>query len=155
MAEVNAWVGCSRTSHLHFDGLDNLLCVLHGAKTVLLYSPWQYAALYPMLEREARWKSAARSRAYAARSGSEYGSLVAEPCWCAEVRAGDALYIPAGWWHEVLTPRCTLALNVWFKPHPRAALRPTMLHLHSDAYASRAVSGVARGKREREESIQP
>ena len=44
-----------------------------------------------------------------------------------------------------------------FKPHPRASLRPTMLHLHSDAYASRAHAsrervavGVA-GKRGRDE----
>ena len=68
---------------------------------------------------------------------------MAEPCWQAEVCAGDALYIPAGWWHEVLTPRCTLALNFWFKPHSRASLRPTMLHLHSDAYASRALASTA------------
>ena len=54
VAEVNAWVGCSRTSHLHFDGKDNLLIVLHGAKEVLLYNPWQYAALYPQLEPEVR-----------------------------------------------------------------------------------------------------
>ena len=36
VSEVNAWVGCSRTSHLHFDGLDNLLVVAAGAKTVTL-----------------------------------------------------------------------------------------------------------------------
>ena len=71
-----------------------------------------------------RWKSAARSRAYAARRGSPHASLVAEPCWQAEVRAGDALYIPAGWWHEVLTPRCTLALNFWFKPRPNPKPNP-------------------------------
>ena len=85
VSEVNAWVGCSRTSHLHFDGLDNLLLVASGAKTVLLYSPWQYTELYPQLENDARWKSAARSRAYAARDGSPHASLVAEPCWRAEV----------------------------------------------------------------------
>ena len=30
-----------------------------------------------------------------------------------------------------------------FKPHPRASLRPTMLHLHSDAYARRAYASRA------------
>ena len=83
--QVNAWVGCSRTSHLHFDGLDNLLLVASGAKTVLLYSPWQYTELYPQLDKDERWKSAARSRAYAARRGSRHASLVTEPCWQAEV----------------------------------------------------------------------
>ena len=153
VAEVNAWVGCSRTSHLHFDGKDNLLIVLHGAKEVLLYSPWQYAALYPQLEPEVRWQSAARSRGYAARRGAAgaHAGLLDEPCWRAELRAGEMLFIPTGWWHEVLTPRVTLALNVWFKPPAGAALRPTMLHLHSDAYAARA--GVKR-KREPTDQVE-
>ena len=37
----------SRSSHIHHDGADNLLCVVAGAKTVLLWSPWHTAALYP------------------------------------------------------------------------------------------------------------
>lgn len=39
-----------------------------------------------------------------------------------KVRAGDALYIPAGWWHEVLTPGCSLALNFWSKPQANSKL---------------------------------
>ena len=52
-----------------------------------------------------------------------------------------------------------------FKPHPRASLRPTMLHLHSDAYASRAHASMAcasrgagvgvAGKRGRDEESLP
>ena len=49
VSEVNAWVGCSRTSHLHFDGLDNLLVVASGAKTALLYSPNPKPKLNPNL----------------------------------------------------------------------------------------------------------
>ena len=150
-------------------GQDNLLTVLAGAKEVLLYSPWQFLELHPQMEPNARWKSAARSRGYAAAGGAgAYAGLVDVPCWRAELKAGESLYIPTvhgatftplhlqahlhaqlhthhhaqGWWHEVLTPTVTLALNFWFKPHPRAALRPTILHLHSDAYARRA--GVKR-----------
>eukprot|EP00964_Phaeocystis_antarctica_P101033 scaffold66562_cov47-Phaeocystis_antarctica.AAC.3 len=43
-----------------------------------------------------------------------------------------------------LTLTLTLTLTATrFKPHPRASLRPTMLHLHSDAYARRACASRA------------
>ena len=54
LAQVNAWIGCCRTSHLHFDGLDNLLVVAHGRKEVVLFTPWQLADLYPQLAAEER-----------------------------------------------------------------------------------------------------
>ena len=41
-----------------------------------------------------------------------------------EVRAGDALYIPAGWWHEVLTLNLTLTLTL--TPTPTLALTLTL-----------------------------
>ena len=60
-----------------------------------------------------------------------HAGLLDEPCWRAELRAGEMLFIPTGWWHEVLTPRVTLALNVWFKPPARAVdetSRPASRH---------------------------
>jgi len=137
LAQCNAWIGCSLTSHLHFDGMDNFLAVLEGYKEVHLYPPTATARLYPQLEPSERWKSAARSRLYTA--DERYAGLQRVPFVRARVEAGQMLYIPSGWWHEVFTPRTTLAFNFWFKPHPRAALRPTMLHLRSDAYAARAL----------------
>ena len=53
------------------------------------------------------------------------------------------LYIPAGWWHEVHTPEFTIAFNFWFAPSPRSRFRPTILHLHSDLYAERALAAAA------------
>ena len=60
LRQANAWIGCCRTSHLHFDGCDNVLVVAHGSKDVILFSPWQISDLYPQAgKHEERWKSAA------------------------------------------------------------------------------------------------
>lgn len=42
-----------------------------------------------------------------------------------ELEAGDMLYLPAAWWHQVVSStdgegRC-LAVNLWFNPHSAAA----------------------------------
>ncbi len=137
LAQVNAWIGRSRTSHLHFDGVDNFLAVAHGRKEVLLFSPWQLADLYPQLEPEQRWKSGARSALYPRDDAASFPRLRAAPRLRAVIEAGDALWIPAGWWHEVLTPEVCCAFNFWFKPHDCARLRPTLLHLRSDLYAKK------------------
>jgi hypothetical protein len=134
LAQVNAWIGCCRTSHLHFDGLDNLLVVAHGRKEVVLFTPWQLADLYPQLAAEERWKSAARSTLYP-HVATDFPRLAQATRRRALLEAGDALWIPAGWWHEVLTPTLCVAFNFWYQAHARSRLRPTLLHLHSDLYA--------------------
>jgi len=154
LRQVNAWIGRCRTSHLHFDGLDNLLTVLEGSKTVHLYRPEELTSLYPQLQESERWKSAARSRLYLRRAGGgtaggaeeeeqeeeeAFPLLRSAPFVEAELRRGEMLYIPAGWWHEVFTPTATLAVNYWFVPHPVARFRPTILYLHSDEYAQRCL----------------
>jgi len=49
------------------------------------------------------------------------------------VGAGQALYIPAGWWHEVRTPHVTMAVNFWFdaSAESRHFLRATLRYLVS------------------------
>lgn len=55
-------------------------------------------------------------------------------CFRTEVNAGEAIFIPAGWWHEVFTLQETISVNVWFGPSSNASLRPTLLHLKSENY---------------------
>lgn len=148
LVQVNAWIGRSRTSHLHFDGVDNLLVVADGRKEVILFSPWQLGNLYPQLQPDLRWQSEARSTLYLRDGETSFPKLRAAPRLVAVLEAGDALWIPAGWWHEVLTPSTTIAFNFWFEAHERSRLRPTLLHLSSELYAreySQRVSETAFG----------
>ena len=49
--------------------------------------------------------------------------------------AGDVLFMPPGWWHEVFSgPRPSAAYNVWLHAHPRTALRPSLLYLRSERF---------------------
>lgn len=36
------------------------------------------------------------------------------PYLTAELRAGDSLYIPEGWWHQVHSDARTIAINYWW-----------------------------------------
>ncbi|KAL1525754.1 hypothetical protein AB1Y20_020598 [Prymnesium parvum] len=139
LRETNAWIGCSRTSHIHFDGLDNWLAIAYGEKEVHLYHPSQLPHLYPQLEPNERWKSAARSRLYLPPSGGDFPLLREAPFLKLTLSRGEMLYIPAGWWHEVFTPTCAIAFNFWFTPHPKSRFRATILHLHSDMFARRCI----------------
>ena len=67
---TSLWLGCSATSGLHFDALDNVLCNAGpGEKLVHLYSPWLTRALAPrgreQLPIESAFHSVHRPRAAA------------------------------------------------------------------------------------------
>ena len=66
--------------------------------------------------------------------GRLYPLFPPEGCCAAVVEAGDTLYIPKGFWHEVFTPCVTVAFNVWFQAHASSDLRQTIVHLHSAAF---------------------
>jgi len=59
------------------------------------------------------------------------------PCRKVRVEANHCLYIPAGWWHEVVTTSSlTVAFNIWFSPNKKSSFRSTMLSLRSGEFAS-------------------
>lgn len=131
---ANLWVGRNLTSRLHVDALDNLFCVSQGSKIVHLYSPWLLAEIDPhpaglRLPVESRWGS----RLY--HSPAQWpGGLQAHAV--AHVKAGECLFIPAGWFHEVFTVSSafSLAISFWCESPTQEAskkvrLRPSLLHL--------------------------
>ena len=67
---------------------------------------------------------------------TKFPLFLTAPCWYACLEAGDALYIPNGYLHEVLTPDLTTAVNLWFEAAPVSQFRPTILHLYNDGYAA-------------------
>ena len=104
------YMGCGARTHVHFDLLENVMCVVRGRKSVTLWHPADSMLLYP------------------GGGGSELFSRVADPleassnfpllCRAApfalhvELSAGDALYIPCCWWHDVRTPRGERSLSI-------------------------------------------
>jgi len=143
---ANCWVGRNLTSRLHVDALDNFFCVSQGSKIVHLYSPWLLAELDPhpaglRLPVESRWGS----RLY--HSPALWpGGLQAHAV--AHVKAGECLFIPAGWFHEVFTMSSafSLAISFWCESPTPEASRKVRLRRRSCIWQP-AVGGKKRRRR--------
>lgn len=121
------WIGKSSIIAPHFDESDNIACVVSGRRRFTLFPPDQVASLYPgpidntvagqptsMVElanpdfkRFPRFRKALKH------------ALVAE------LEPGDAIYIPALWWHGVqATERLNVLVNYWWQDTPADAGSP-------------------------------
>eukprot|EP01051_Picozoa_sp_SAG22_P000726 SAG22_NODE_22_length_31438_cov_47.016529_10_plen_335_part_00 len=96
--------GHTRTQ-VHRDCWDNLYLCCFGQRC------WQIAHRDHDLAREAGSVSAAAKDAFPA-------SVVFEGV---QLQAGDGLFLPAGWWHEVSSSGSSCAINWYFRPPPGPA----------------------------------
>jgi hypothetical protein len=101
------WLGPAGTiTPLHHDTSNILFCQIHGRKRVVLAPPWAEALLDTA-------DGVYNRRGPESLAGESIGSLdvVLEP--------GEALFIPAGWWHDVraLDVSVSLAINAFARPN--------------------------------------
>ena len=102
-ASVQLWMSPqATTAALHFDGDDNLLCVLRGRKRVALVAPADAARLQPPPE------------GHHCECDVWRGAPLGVRADVVDVVAGDVLAIPRGWWHSVQSDPGTVALNYWY-----------------------------------------
>lgn len=107
------WIGpAGVVSPLHFDRVENFHAQLTGHKRWTLFAPSQARSLYhrsrevpvplyspidverPDLARFPRYRDAAP--------------------WSAVVEAGEMLFVPSGWWHQVRTLDRSVSITFWF-----------------------------------------
>lgn len=139
----NIWIGDGQTlGKMHFDEYENALAVVKGVKEVILFDPRQNQNLYEGHLPEARFtvERTANNGFTLNRSGLlESTSMVmspvdilnpdfvtfprfkrAKPMIC-RVEAGDVLFLPSFWWHEVQSypdqdEMINIAVNFWYQP---------------------------------------
>ena len=121
------WLGNAVTAATHYDNLDGINCIVAGRKRFTFFPPDQFPNLYigpldlapggqptslvkvsePDLERYPRF---AEALAHAE---------------TVDVEPGDAVFIPAFWWHNVesLEP-VNISMNYWWFEGPRGAAEP-------------------------------
>jgi len=125
--EPRVWIGGNSVVAPHFDESDNIACVVSGRRRFILFPPDQVSNLYvgpidntmagqpaslveidnPDLDRFPRFRDALKH------------ALVAE------LGPGDAIYIPALWWHGVRsTGPLNLLINYWWQDDPADAGSP-------------------------------
>ena len=110
----SAYFGCGHASPLHFDQLENVLCVVRGRKHVTLWHPGDAGLLYPGEGGHAAF-STANVHAPDAADGFPLLKAAAARGLHVELAAGDALYIPICWWHAVSTPigERSISVSYW------------------------------------------
>jgi len=110
------WVGPhGSATPLHFDEVNNLLCVLQGAKRVVLFRPSDVVNLYPASVFERQHAIASRINLLAPDMTRFPRAARAVP-YEVVVGAGNALLLPACWWHQVHNIGSTIAVNHWWRP---------------------------------------
>lgn len=122
------WLGLEPTyTPLHRDPNPNLFCQLLSSKTVRLLPPTTGDRLYAEIQSRLRRSGSSRIRGFEMMDGPErimlnaatWGSEAPKDCVEAQVDAGDALFIPKGWWHSVKSThrdgRLNASVNWWFR----------------------------------------
>ncbi|CAL5432913.1 unnamed protein product [Camellia sinensis] len=135
LAAINLWMNNAQSrSSTHYDPHHNLLCIVSGRKQVVLWPPSASPFLYPMpLYGEASNHSAVSlenpnlSIHTRAERSMEYSQKVI-------LHAGDALFIPEGWFHQVDSDDLTIAINFWWRSNQISGMTE-----HMDAYYLRII----------------
>ncbi|XP_004290635.1 PREDICTED: uncharacterized protein LOC101308336 isoform X2 [Fragaria vesca subsp. vesca] len=130
LISVNLWMNNAQArSSTHYDPHHNLLCVVSGCKQVVLWPPSATPVLYPMpIYGEASNHSSVPLENFdfsnypRAECSREYSQKVI-------LHAGDALFIPEGWFHQVDSDKLTIAVNFWWQSKIMSCMTE-----HMDAY---------------------
>ena len=105
---LNLWLSPGATSSApHCDESHNVLTVLSGRKTVLLLPPSSGADLGAL----PAWTASPHHCQCSSEDAARHPDALT-----VTVDVGDALLIPAGWYHAVASPAGTVAVNCWWPP---------------------------------------
>ncbi|KAI4301196.1 hypothetical protein L6164_034499 [Bauhinia variegata] len=135
LSSINLWMNNAHArSSTHYDPHHNLLCIVSGCKQVVLWPPSASPSLYPMpIYGEASNHSsvALENPDYSNFPEAEHSMELAQKVF---LGAGDALFIPEGWFHQVDSDDLTIAVNFWWISDIMSCLLE-----HMDAYYLRRI----------------
>lgn len=120
---VNMWLAAPSTvTPLHYDDTHNLFAQISGSKTFYLFPPESLGALYPgPLNTGAQHVSSV---------DLFHPDLARHPLAVSlsyrkvTVHAGEALLLPAFWWHQVVSGGVSVSLNYWWRAYVMDCLCP-------------------------------
>ena len=121
------WLGNAVTAATHYDNLDGINCIVAGRKRFTFFPPDQFPNLYvgPL---DLAPGGQPTSLVKVSEADLERFPRFAEALAHAEtvdVEPGDAIFIPAFWWHNVesLEP-LNLSMNYWWFEGPKGGAEP-------------------------------
>ena len=126
---TNLWIGSAgNVTRAHYDMQDNFLAHLRGRKRVILFESRDLFRLYPC--------SPISKKANFARVDIEKPDIERFPRFAGirgqegVLEAGDLLYLPIHWMHQVYTLEAGVSLNYWWEARVGQALRPASLRYY-------------------------
>jgi len=146
------WIGNRATVPAHFDDSHNLACVAAGRRRFTLLPPQCGPLLYLGPPDYAPTPAPMSIVPNLHRADPAQFPLVAkamERALVAELDAGDAIYIPPLWFHQVeaLAPHLNILMNYWWRPAPGPQRRDD-LHLAAMRLAMLAFRHLPDGERD-------
>jgi hypothetical protein len=115
--EPRIWVGHASNVSTHYDTFDNVACVVAGTRRVRLFAPEAIDRLYvgPLDYTMAGQPVSLAASAPDAEERFPRFREVKDQALIAELHAGDAIYIPKLWWHQIeATDRFNVLVNYWW-----------------------------------------
>jgi hypothetical protein len=119
---ANLWLNVDRVStRLHYDASHNFLAVVSGEKKLLLVHP-KYTPLVEAYDvsctnpQHSFMRSSELKKKISPVNRHLSQSLNEDiiPGYEVNLRRGDCIFIPEGFWHQVRSSECTMAINYWF-----------------------------------------
>jgi hypothetical protein len=110
--KLNLWMGgAGCDSGLHYDNSHNFFYQVCGRKDMVFFSPEDSQYLYPS-RLEGKWHMSEIE--YHDADVERFPLLLrAQPYHCI-VEPGDIIYIPTGWWHNVVSLDMSVSVNFWW-----------------------------------------
>nr|XP_017186999.2 uncharacterized protein LOC103432306 isoform X2 [Malus domestica] len=130
LVAINLWMNNAQArSSTHYDPHHNLLCVVSGCKQVVLWPPSASSMLYPM-----PIYGEASNHSFVPLENPNFSNYPRAQCLMEHsqkviLQAGDALFIPEGWFHQVDSDDLTIAVNFWWRSNVTLNMSE-----HMDAY---------------------
>jgi hypothetical protein len=110
------WLGTPSNISAHYDTFDNLACVVAGRRRFTLYAPDLISKLYVgPIDNTMSGPPVSLAAASGAEGQFPLFEAIRDQAQTVELDAGDALYLPKLWWHQVesLSPFNGL-VNYWW-----------------------------------------
>lgn len=111
------WLGHASNVSAHYDTMDNIACVVAGERRFTLFAPETISRLYigPLDHTMAGQPVSLAASAPVDDERYPLFREVREQALVAELRAGDAIYLPKLWWHQVeATSAFNVLVNYWW-----------------------------------------
>ncbi len=125
------WLGNQVTVSAHYDGSDNVACVIAGCRRFILFPPDQVANLYPG---SLNFTPAGAPVSLVNLHAPDFDryplfKTALDNAYSAELYPGDAIFIPMLWWHHVDSlEKVNGLMNYWWNGSAaKEVLQPTPL----------------------------